>query len=93
VLNFSTGEFWLANGNLADSFTNQIMLDSANHLTSTNATLKLTLTPGTGLFKGSVASPDTGKAISVSGVVLQKQNFGGGFFTGTNQTGRVFLGP
>ena len=93
VLNFSTGEFWLANGNLADSFTNQIMLDSANHLTSTNTALKLTLTPATGLFKGSVISPDTGKAIAVNGVVLQKQNFGGGFFVGTNQTGRVFLGP
>jgi hypothetical protein len=93
VLNISSGEVWLANGNLSDSFTNQIALDSASKVTSTNATLKMTVTTSTGLFKGSVVNPDTGKAIPFTGVVLQKQNFGGGFFVGTNQTGRVFFGP
>jgi len=34
-----------------------------------------------------------GKSVSVHGIVLQKQNFGSGFFLGTNQTGRMFLGP
>jgi hypothetical protein len=94
VLNISNGEVWLANGNLTDSFTNQITLDSASKVTnqSTNA-LTLAVTSSTGLFKGSVVNPDTGKAIAISGVVLQKQNFGGGFFVGTNQAGRVFFGP
>jgi hypothetical protein len=87
------GQVWLANGNLAGSFTNQIALDSANKVTSPNATLKMAVTTASGLFKGSVANPVTGKAISFNGVVLQKQNFGGGFFLGTNQTGRVFFGP
>jgi hypothetical protein len=89
----SPSQLWLANGNLANSFTNQIAMDSASKITSTNSTLKLKLTTSTGMFKGSVVNPDTGKAVPFSGVVLQNRNFGGGFFTGTNQTGRVFLGP
>jgi hypothetical protein len=93
VLDFSTGQLWLANGNLAGSFTNQIALDSASKVTSTNATLKLTITTSTGLFKGTIANPATGSSIKINGVVLQRQNFGGGFFTGTSQAGRVFFGP
>ncbi len=93
VLDFSTGQLWLANGNLANSFTNQIALDSASKVTSTNATLKVTITTSTGAVKGTVANPAGGKPISFNGVILQKQNSGGGFFTGTTQTGRVFLGP
>jgi hypothetical protein len=93
VLNLPAGQLWLANGNLTDSFTNQIALDSANQVTSTNGTLKMSLTTSSGLFKGSVANPTTGKSISFNGIVLQKQNFGGGFFLGTNQAGRVFFGP
>jgi len=93
VLNISAGEVWLANGNLANSFTNEVMLSTANAVTSTNSTLSLKLTTSTGLFKGSVVNPATGKAVPFGGVVLQNQNFGGGFFTGTNQTGRVFFGP
>jgi len=93
VLDFSTGQLWLANGNLAGSFTNQITLDSASKITSTNATLKVTVSTSTGSIKGSVADPSTGKSIPFAGVVLQQQGLGGGFFVGTNQTGRVFLGP
>jgi len=62
-------------------------------VTSTNSSLKMTVSTSSGSFKGSVIDPASGKSISFTGVVLQKQNFGGGFFTGTNQIGRVFLGP
>jgi hypothetical protein len=93
VLDFTSGQLWLANGNLTGSFTNEITLDSASKATSTNATLKMAISTATGSFKGTVADPAGGKSISFTGVVLQKQNFGGGFFVGTNQTGRVFLGP
>lgn len=95
VLNFQAGEVWLANGNLSSAFTNQVTLNSLSKVTnqSTNA-LTLTITTSTGLFKGSVVNPATGgKAIPFTGVILQKQNFGGGFFTGTDQTGRAFFGP
>ncbi|HEX4265249.1 MAG TPA: Ig-like domain-containing protein [Verrucomicrobiae bacterium] len=94
VLNFpGGGPFTLSNGNLANSFTSQIALDSASKVTSTNSTLKMTITTTSGLFKGSIANPEGGKAITFNGVVLQKQNFGGGFFLGTSQSGRVFFGP
>jgi len=53
----------------------------------------VTVTTSTGLFKGTVINPADGKPVSFNGVLLQKQNFGGGFFTGFNQTGRVFIGP
>jgi hypothetical protein len=93
VLNVSPGQLWFANGNLANSFTNQITMDSASKVTSTNATLKLTVTTSTGLIKGTVADPASGRTITFNGVVLQQQNMGGGFFTGATQTGRLFLGP
>ena len=37
--------------------------------------------------------PGTGKPVSFSGAVLQKQNRGAGSFRQTDQTGRVLLGP
>jgi len=94
VLDFVNGQVWLANGNLASSFTNQITLNSANKVTnlSSNA-LTLTIATTSGLFKGSVVNPATGKPIVITGVVLQKQNYGGGFFLGTDQVGRVYFGP
>lgn len=87
------GPFTVSNGNLLNSFTTQIALDSASKVTSTNSTLKLTITTTSGLFKGTIGNPEGGKPISFTGVVLQRQNFGGGFFLGTSQSGRVFFGP
>ncbi len=93
VLNVSTGQVWLANGNLPQSFTNQIVLGANNKVTGTTNNVSLSITTSSGLFKGSVPDPATGKGIQVNGVVLQKQNFGGGQFLGTNQAGRVHLEP
>lgn len=92
VLNFATGQLQFSNGNLTGFFEDAITLDSASKVTSTNG-VKMTITTSTGLFKGTAPNPFGGKAISFNGVVLQKQNSGGGFFTGATQTGRVFLGP
>jgi hypothetical protein len=94
VLNVSTGEVWLANGNVSPAFTNQVALSAASKVTNLSSNkLTLTITTTSGLFKGSVVNPANGKTITINGVVLQNQNFGGGFFLGTNQTGRVFFGP
>ncbi len=93
VLNFSSGILAVSNGNLSNSFIEGFDLSAANKVTSTNATVKMTITTSTGLFKGSVADPVSGKTVSFNGVVLQQQNSGGGFFTGTTQTGRVHIGP
>ena len=94
VLNFSTGQVWLANGNLSQSFTNQIGLTTSNTVTnfSTNA-LTFTISTNSGSFSGSATDPVTHKVFSFSGVILQNSNIGGGFFLGTNRSGRIFIGP
>src|SRR6185437_14619911 len=76
VLNPPPAELWFANGNLASSFTNQVAMDSSSKVTSTNSTLKMTVTTSTGLLKGTVTDPATGKTVKFSGVVLQNQDAG-----------------
>jgi len=93
VLNFSTGILAVSNGNLSNSFIEGIALDSNSKVTSTNSSVKITITTSTGLFKGSVTDPVSSKTVSFNGVVLQSQNLGGGFFLGTTQTGRVVISP
>lgn len=93
VLNFANGVVWFANGNIPNDFTNQVTLSNnvVSNLGTNNLTLKLTTS--TGLFKVTAVDPDTGKTVTGSGVVLQKQNSGDGFFLGTNQVGHLFWGP
>jgi Divergent InlB B-repeat domain/Bacterial Ig domain len=90
-LNIQTGMVWLANGNLPQSFTNEVVLGANNKAVGTTNATSLTITTSSGLFKGTVPNPATGQVIPVNGVVLQLQNFGGGAFLGTNQVGRVRL--
>ncbi len=95
LLGWTNGVVILEQGNLTQSITNGLVIGSGGTATGTNS-LKLTITTSgmkAGLFKGSVINPATGKAIPVNGALLQKQDAGYGSFLGTNQTGRVFLGP
>jgi len=95
ALDFSAGNLWLADGNLPYNFTNRIVLGTNNVATGTGTNkLKLAISASSGLFNGSVANPVTKKKrILFKGAVFQKQNFGSGYFLGTNQSGRVFFGP
>jgi hypothetical protein len=94
VLNFSTGQVWLANGNLPRSVTNQIRLAENNVVRNLGTNrLSLTLSLSSGTFSGTIMAPGASRTINLNGVVLQKQNRGGGFFLGTNQTGQIYLGP
>jgi hypothetical protein len=93
ILNFSAGQVWLEFGNLPESFTNRIVFGTNKVTNLSSNKLILTLTTSSGLLKGSVVNPATGKAILISGAVLQKQNIGSGYFLGTNQSGRVYFGP
>ena len=86
ILGFTNGQLLLTNGNLPQSITNQVE-------TTDSGTNKLTFRTSSGLFKGSVMNPETGQPISVSGIVLQNQNVGAGFFLGTNESGSVILSP
>ena len=91
VLDLTNGTVVLANGNLPDSITNQFFLGTNNLVIGSNG-LNLKFTTSSGLFQGSTTN-GAGKSISISGVLLQKQNAGFGQFTGTNQSGSVSLHP
>jgi hypothetical protein len=95
VLNLGNGAILLDGGNLSQSITNLLSIGPNNKVNDVSAhKLHLTLTPSSGLLKGSLVNPENSKeTISFSGVVLQDQNAGYGFFLGTNLSGRVFLGP
>ncbi|HZL44116.1 MAG TPA: Ig-like domain-containing protein [Verrucomicrobiae bacterium] len=92
VLNFTDGQVVFANGNLAEDFTNQIVLTADSKVTSANG-LTLTISKPNGLFRGTVVNPATRKPIAFKGAILEKQNVASGLFLGTNQTGRVSWGP
>ena len=70
---------------------NRVTLTTGNLVFSTNLTLKIT-TP-TGLFKGKFHRADNGSTVAFQGAILQKQNFGSGFFLGTNESGFVTFEP
>jgi uncharacterized protein YfaP (DUF2135 family) len=87
--------FSVSQGNLPSAITNEIELQKADKITSTNKTLKFTVTPSTGLFTGSVSNIYTNKhlkTLSFHGAFLQKQQAGVGFFLGTNQSGLLNIG-
>jgi hypothetical protein len=93
ALSFSTGQVSFATGNISENFTNEVMLGIDNKVVNLSSNkLSLTITPANGFFKGSVIDPNSASPIPFNGVVLQKQNFGAGFFLGTNQSGRVTFG-
>lgn len=96
VIAFNGGQapFVLQDGGLAQDLTNHVALDSANRFSNLGPNpLNLTLSTSSGLFQGSMVDPATGKSIAFYGALLQKQNRGAGYFSNTNQVGRVLLGP
>ena len=95
VLNFGNAIVRLEGGNLTMPLSNDAVLSPLNRVTivSTNVH-RLTLTPSAsaGTFTGTFHNPATGKTSPIKGALLQKQNAGGGFLLGTNQSGRVYFG-
>ena len=91
ILNFNRGQLLFENGNLADIFTSPIIFETQSRATGENTSLSIWTSSG--VFIGSLLHPTTGAKVSFTGVILQKQNSGYGYFLGTDQSGRVFLGP
>jgi hypothetical protein len=92
VLDLANGQLSLTNGDLACGITNQMALVSEDKATDLNGD-QLTFKPSSGIFKGNAINPQTGQAIAIKGIVLQNQNFGAGFFLGTNESGSALLLP
>ena len=78
-------------GDLPATQGNLVTLTAGNLVLSTNLTLKIT--KSTGLFKGNFHRADDGSRVRFQGAILQKQNFGSGFFLGTNESGFVTFEP
>jgi hypothetical protein len=93
VINVNTGQAWFSQGNLEQSFTNNITLGTNNKVTNLSSNkLSLTITPATGLFKCSVTVPGTTITRNIIGAFLQNVNAGYGSFLGTNESGAVWVG-
>lgn len=93
---FTSGFLTLSEGGIATALTNSFTNAEAGKIISDNKSLKLTLTTASGLFQGSIANPVPGatpKSFTLKGALLNKQTNGAGFFLGSGQTGRVWVGP
>jgi hypothetical protein len=83
----------LAGGNLSQSFTNEVVLGFGSKVTNACPyPLAVNFTLSSGLYSGTFTPPDALKPITFKGVVLQKGNYGSGYFLGTNQSGWAGLG-
>jgi hypothetical protein len=90
ALSFISGEMIFSGADLPQPFTNCVLWDSGNKIRNLSSNkLTATVVAGTGAFSGSVTNPSTGKTYAFNGVVLQETESGCGFFTSSNQTGRV----
>jgi len=90
ILGYAYASLSLINGDLSGRINDEIGIWPGVLSFNQNGS-KLTFNSISGLFNGTVANPVTGKPITVNGVVLQYQDFAGGLFLGTNQTGSVVL--
>ena len=81
-------------GNLGESVTNDVTLarNARVSYAGTNK-LRLTLSQRTGQFSGIFTPPGKKRPVPFKGAILQKQGYGGGFFLGTNESGRVYFSP
>jgi len=92
VLGFTDGIAVFSDGNLASPFTNHFTVTTGNKITSTNK-MTVSLTTASGLIKGSVTPPGATKAVPFQGAIHKIDQYGAGFFLGTNQSGGVMLLP
>jgi hypothetical protein len=93
VLHLNNGQIHLSGGNLPEEYINNFGFGLGNKVTNAGPNaMTMTLTPSTGLFKGSL-TPTGAKPIPFNGVVLQKGTNGFGYALGTNQSSSVKLEP
>lgn len=94
TINITNGAVSLKDGNLPGPVTNLVTISDANKITmvQTNIPMKSpTFTKSGGLLSGKFVHPATGVQTDMKGVYLQNQNYVGGYFLGTNQSGSVKL--
>ena len=95
VLALTNAQVLLTGGNLLPSLTNDVVLGLSGKIINAGPhILSLNFTLSSGLFSGKVTPAGSTASTSFKGAVLQKANFGSGFFLHTDRSGRVTLdGP
>jgi len=92
VLNLTQAGVSFSGGNLPADFSNSILFGPYSRVSNLSGNpLTLTFSTTLGTYSGSVTDPATLKPFAFKGAVLQKQNAGYGFLTGTNKTSRVVI--
>lgn len=94
VLNFVEAAAEFNGGNLFESFTNHVSLDSNNQVynfSPNKLSLKFSLSNGT--FSGKVQDPASGFYLPFRGVALQNYGVAAGFFSDSSETGEIWLEP
>jgi len=92
ILNLTNLDLIFSGGALPAPFTNSLRLDRLNRVSGAPASLKLTFTPASGLFKGSSWSAELNQTLTFQGVVYEKVPSGAGLFLTPGQSGQVYLG-
>jgi hypothetical protein len=92
---FGGSQVVLNGGGLSTPITNSVTWGLDNKIVNHSANkLSLSVTPASGLFKGTVVvDPTTGKSVQFQGVLFEKGNVGLGFFPGGDQSGAVSFAP
>jgi hypothetical protein len=94
-LGFEAGLLFLEGGNVQGILTNQLTLralSGGKAAFGDDPRLSLTIKAADGTFRGSFLHPATGRPSLIKGAVLPREAYGGGFFLGTNQSGRASFG-
>jgi len=96
LTNLSNLQVTLSGGNLPDAVSNSVALSSRGKFILDGAGisgLTLSLSPSTGVIKGSFTDPVTQASAPIKGVVFQEQTNAAGFFLGGATSGKFLLTP
>jgi hypothetical protein len=93
VMGLTNSMLIFSGGSLAGSHTNTFTLGLNNRVSASAPTnsLKLTFTPSTGLFKGSIV--EESKKLSFQGALFENGQVGVGYFLDSGESGEVYLSP
>jgi hypothetical protein len=93
---FASGLVTCGDGNLVTNLVKHVTISSTGAATVSDPgpdNLTLKVAGSSGKFLGTFVHPVSGKSTKFSGLIIQKQQMGGGHFPGTNQTGFVTIQP
>jgi hypothetical protein len=91
ILSLANGVVILSGGELTEPLTNSVSLGGDNRITGEN-NLSIVFSVPKGSFTGSFVDPTSGRKRTLKGTALPGQQQGRGFFLGTTESGRVFIG-